>query len=205
MRRVFVRDGDLAMRDRCRSLRSSKGPVGVLAILLASGFGGCVQDLAQAKIEPGGGQGPVASVSGRTAVALASIDGAPEPLMAHFKEAVATEAAGREISFTDPSLARYLVRGYLDAYATETGTAVHYVWDVFDARKQRLQRFDDGLDIPGTNADPWSALDDKVLAAIASRSAQSIAAYLATTSEQDGSPSTTRASNSSEGAAAQTR
>lgn len=120
------------------------------------------------------------------AVTLTSIDGAPDPVIARFKQDVAAEAKGREITITDPSLARYFVRGYLDAYPTDKGTQIHYVWDVFDSAKQRTRRLDDDVIIPQNAADGWSAVDDTVLASLASRSADDIATYLATTPEAAG-------------------
>lgn len=183
-------------RRMCRSARRM-APVSSLSVVI--GLGGCVENFPSAQVVPSDLRGAIGRGEIRSpraaAVALASIDGAPEPVIAQFKQAVTTEGAAREISFTDPSLARYFVRGYLDAYPTDKGTAIRYVWDVYDSTKQRTQRLDDGLDIPGSVPDPWSAVDDKVLSGMASRSADDIAAYLATTPEALGPPVATAVSS----------
>lgn len=176
------------MRASWRQTRGRMAPAACLVVAMC--LAGCVENYPNAASGPGEfkavAQGDAPSPRA-AAMAFASIDGAPEPVVARFRTAVATEAANRQITLADPSLARYFVRGYLDAYATDQGTAIRYVWDVYDSAKQRTQRLDDGVDIPGSIADPWSALDDKVLGAIASRSAESIAGYLATTPEAAGS------------------
>ncbi len=177
------------MRASWRPTRSHIVPITCLA--LAACLAGCVENYPDTASGPGEFKA-VARGDARSpraaAMAFASIDGAPEAVVARFKTALTTEAASRQITLADPSLARYFVRGYLDAYATDQGTAIRYVWDVYDSAKQRTQRLDDGLDIPGSISDPWSALDDKVLGAIAARSADSIAGYLATTPEAAGPP-----------------
>ena len=172
-----------------------------LGIAMGLGLGGCLQNFPDATVGSTDIRGAIARGDIKSprpaALALASIDGAPEPVLAQFRQAVTAEAAGRDITITDASLARYFVRGYLDAYPTDKGTAIRYVWDVYDSSKQRTQRLDDGLDIPGNPADPWSAVDDKVLSGIASRSADDIAAYLATTPEAAGTPAATVAQSGS--------
>ncbi len=126
------------------------------------------------------------------AMAFASIDGAPETITTRLKQDMASEAATRQITITDPTVARYLVRGYLDAYPTETGTSVHYVWDVFDATKQRMQRLDDAFDLPKSRTDdPWGGVNDEVLAGIASKSTDDLAVLLGKTPEASGEPSKT--------------
>ncbi len=169
-------------------------------------LGGCVENFPDAKVARGDVRGAIARGEMRSprsaAIALASIEGAPEPVLARFKAAMATEAAGREITITDPTLARYLIRGYLNAYPTEAGTSVHYVWDVFDAEKHRTQRLDDDVSVPGTAADPWSVVDEKVLTSLAARSTDDIATYLATTPEAASAPRPHRGRRDEPGAAA---
>jgi hypothetical protein len=129
-------------------------------------------------------------------VAIYSLEGAPAPVESRFRQAMAAEASGRQITIAEPALARYLARGYLNAYATETGTAVTYVWDVFDADKKRQQRLSDTIMLPDSAADSWSLVDDRALQKVAARSADDLALYLAATPEAVGTASpdsTTRA------------
>ena len=158
----------------------------VVAVAFPAMLGGCVETtspIGQAKaldVRAAITRGDMPSPHAAT-VALASLEGAPEPLAARFRQDFAGEAAGRQVSLGDPSLAHYFLRGYLDAYPTESGTSVHYVWDLFDASKQRLRRLEEAFDLPraGADGDPWSGVDDAMLASMAARSADDVAVTLA--------------------------
>lgn len=163
--------------------------VATLAVLpIMAGLGGCVDpalgpQAGRLDIRAAIAKGEIQSPK-MAAMAVASIDGAPEAITARLKHDMASEAANREITITDPALARYFVRGYLDAYPTESGTSVHYVWDVFDTTKHRTQRLDDAVDLPAAAGDdPWSGVSDEVLANIAARSADDLAVFLGKTPE----------------------
>lgn len=166
--------------------RSGLAAVGCLGVVVLAG---CVEQFPDANTGSADFKAVVGHADprspGAAAIAFASIE-APEPIAARFRTALSAEAANRQITLTEPATARYLVRGYLDAYPTDEGTAIRYVWDVFDSTKHRTQRLDNGIDVPGSVSDPWSAVDDKVLSGMASRSAEDIAAYLATTPEATG-------------------
>ncbi|HEX4767280.1 MAG TPA: hypothetical protein VH414_13500 [Lichenihabitans sp.] len=156
----------------------------VAAVVLPAVLGGCVETMSpvgQAKaldVRAAITRGEMPSPHAAT-VTLASLEGAPEPLAARFRQDFAGEAAGRQVSLGDPSLAHYFLRGYLDAYPTESGTSVHYVWDLFDASKQRLRRLEEGFELPRAgDGDPWSGVDDAMLASMAARSADDVAVAL---------------------------
>ena len=120
---------------------------------------------------------------GGASVALTSLEGPPQAVGARFAQAFVAEAGAREIQLTEAKTARYLVRGYLTAYPAQGGTALAYVWDIYDAGKQRAQRLTDGLIVKGAAADPWSLIDDKALVSIAAKSADDLAAFLTNTPE----------------------
>lgn len=163
------------------------------AVLLAGSLAGC---------DTVGSTGPVARLDVRAAiargemrsprpatVAISSIEGAPEAVVARLRQDFVAEAAGRDIALAEAPQARYFVRGYLDATPGETGTAVHYVWDVFDSAKQRNRRIDDGFEVPGQpGADPWSGVDDAALGTMASRSADDLAMFLSGVPEAAAAP-----------------
>ena len=65
-------------------------------------------------------------------------------------------ARARDIAVVDAAKARYLVRGYLSASPTEDGAEIEYVWDVFTADKQRVQRLNDVIEVKGAGDDPWA-------------------------------------------------
>ncbi len=122
------------------------------------------------------------SPSGAT-VAVASFEGAPEQITDRFAP-IFTEAAQRgEINIADPDTANYLVRGYLTAHPEGDATAVAFVLDIFDSKKQLTQRVEDEVLLKGQAADPWSLVDDEALAAVAAKSANDLAAVMTNTPE----------------------
>lgn len=126
-----------------------------------------------------------ADVSPRGAVvALASIDGPPDAVVTRFAQALVAQAATRDIVLGDVAKARYLVRGYVTAYAVEGGTAFGYVWDIFETGKARAQRLTDAVVIKETNAtDAWSLATDAMLTGLAAKSTEELAAFLSNTPE----------------------
>jgi hypothetical protein len=116
-------------------------------------------------------------------VALASFSGAPEEVTDRFTPIFADAAKRSEINFTDPDKANYLVRGYLTAHPDGDATAVAFVLDVFDSKKQRTQRVEDEILVKGQAADPWSLVDDQALAAVAAKSSDDLAAVMTNTPE----------------------
>lgn len=122
------------------------------------------------------------SPSGAT-VALASFTGGPQDLDDRFAAIFADAAKRGDISVADPDNANYLVRGYLNARPEGDATAVAYVLDIFDAKKQRAQRVENEIIVKAQAADPWSVVDDSVLAAVASKSADDLAAVMTNTPE----------------------
>lgn len=166
--------------------------VSVLALCVS----GCVENLPDFKAMSGDVRATVAAQTGGSpraaTVAMTSLDGVPDGVAARFDRTFAKEAAAREITIVGPSTAHYLVRAYMSAYPADgSGTAVSFVYDVFDANDQRrVDRVSDVLTLPGSSDDPWSLVDDRVVASLAGRSADVLAAALATTDVARASPST---------------
>lgn len=156
--------------------------------IAALALAGCVEQVAQHAPTAAATQRatlarrPGVSPGGAT-VALASLEGAPQSVVERFTAAFGREAQGREIVLAPSTGSNYIVRGYLDAHPAPGGTAVAYVWDVFDARKSRAQRVADAITVPGSAADPWSVVDDKALASVAGKAAEDLAAFLTNTPE----------------------
>lgn len=159
-----------------------------LVVVAAMALAGCVEQVANNAPEAALAQRanmarrPGVSPGGAT-VALASLDGAPQSVTERFTRAFAGAAQGREIVLAPSASANYIVRGYLDAHPAPGGTAVAYVWDVFDARKSRAQRVADSITVPGAATDPWSIVDDKAIASVAGKAAEDLAAFLTNTPE----------------------
>jgi hypothetical protein len=160
---------------------------GAFALLSVSMLAGCVDSLVSAPAPQAPGldpsnvaRRPGVSPSGTT-VAVASFRGGPDALRAHFMSDFDAAAREQQIIMATPDAADYLVRGYLSATAEGDQTAVTYVIDIFDAKKQRTQRIEDAVLVKGAAADPWSVIDDTALAAVAAKSAAGLAAVLTNT------------------------
>lgn len=185
---VFPSKGP-ATHDRRRSVaRRDFGLPRAALVLACFGFlSGCVDNVAQA---PDPAAPPSTNIARRTGVspagatvALASFAGAPQDVTDRFTPIFADAAKRGEISFADPDKANYLVRGYLSARPEGDATAVAFVLDIFDSKKERTQRVEDAILIKGQAADPWSLVDDQALAAVAAKSADDLAAVMSNTPE----------------------
>ena len=158
----------------------------LIACVISTGFAvalsGCVENMAEVDARAPTTSARLAArpgVSPRAAtVAVATIEGAPATVVAAFTRKLSTEAASRDIATVDTATAKYFVRGYLSAAPGADGVVIGYVWDVFDGSKARVQRVDDQIAVKGSAADPWTLADDRVLASLASKSADDLAAIL---------------------------
>jgi hypothetical protein len=160
---------------------------GCFAFLSMFMLAGCVDSFVSAQapqapaLEPSNiARRPGVSPSGTT-VAVASFKGGPDALRAHFMSDFDAAAREQQIIMATPDAADYLVRGYLSATTEGNQTAVTYVIDIFDAKKQRTERIEDEVLINGAAPDPWSVVDDNALAAVAAKSAAGLAAVLTNT------------------------
>lgn len=117
------------------------------------------------------------------AVAVTQMEGAPSPLQSQFMAYFNADAAKNDVALTDPAAAHYLARGYISAFLVEGGARLTYVWDIYDRTNHRAQRLNDEIALRGAAADPWALVDSAALAALASRSADELAAYLSNTPE----------------------
>jgi hypothetical protein len=112
-----------------------------------------------------------------------SISGAPDQVTTAFAGLLGEAAAERRMEIVPGDKpARFRVRGYLTAQPTADGqTALAFVWDVYDATKQRAQRVQgESLGKRGGGSDPWAGVDRTVVAKAASDSMDAIASFLVT-------------------------
>jgi hypothetical protein len=160
------------------------------ALACGIGLGGCVEDSAQAPVAamPSSSSDNIAprpgvSPSGAT-VTVASISGAPGGFDDKFQAMLTAYAKRGGVSIADAGQPNYLVRGYLSAESEgDAATIVSYVLDVFDAGKHRTQRVENEVVLRGTAPDPWSLVNDDVLATVAQKSAADLAAVMTNTPE----------------------
>ena len=176
------------------NLRSRPGLVRTAALLSCIGFGGlagCVDTTGSIDAaSPTDATGAPTRLAARPGVspkpatiAFASFDGLPGSLASRFTIALQSQAVARDIVVTDAVSARYVVRGYLGVRPAQSGGEIGYVWDVFDAGHRRAQRMEDRIALDGASPDLWTRVDDKVLQALAQRSADDLAAFLSNTPE----------------------
>ena len=76
--------------------------------------------------------------------------------------------------------AEYVVRGYVVAAKEGAGTKLSYIWDITDkSGTKRIQRIQgEEMVKAAAGQDPWSSMDDKVLQALAEKTAVKIAQAL---------------------------
>ena len=153
-------------------------------VAVSIGMTGCVDTL-----EPSSRK-PQVNAPG-VPVALVSLDGAPEAIVGRFQAALSTEATRREISLVQGSeTPRYKLKGYLSAYDVEGGTALAWVWDMYDSAERRAKRVDGAQLVKRNGAEPWSVVDDAVLQVAAASSMNEVASYLANAPLASSSPAT---------------
>jgi hypothetical protein len=149
------------------------GPV--LGVVAALALAGCQETTTAAR--------PRVDAPG-VPVSVQSISGAPDSVTTRFAGLLGEAAAERRMEIVPGDKpARFRVRGYLTAQPTEDGqTALAFVWDVYDESKKRAQRVQgESLGRRGGGSDPWSGIDQTVVAKAAAESMDAIAGFLVTT------------------------
>jgi len=142
---------------------------GSLAAALAFGLSAC---------QTGGG----GSISGAgVPIAVETLEGAPAEMSARVQQAVTTQANAHNIEVvpreSDP---RFRLRGYLTAYTTDDGTALTFVWDVFDSSRHRAQRVTaTTISARKAGEEPWASISDADIANAAGKSMNGVAQFLA--------------------------
>jgi hypothetical protein len=121
--------------------------------------------------------------SGQRTVAFESIDGPPEELFRKLVSRLSEEASAHQVVMVSrESPAQYRIRGYVAAHVQDKKTTITWVWDVFDADRERAIRF--GGEVPGAPSQrAWAAADDAVVARMARDGITRLAAFLASPGE----------------------
>lgn len=140
-------------------------------------------------------------LSRSTKVAVAPIIGTPPQVAQDLTDALV--AAGKDRSLTlipGTGNANYTLRGYLVASSEKAGSKISYIWDVTDAKGERVARVSgDELIAARAGSDPWSGVDSGTLRSIAGKTTSQLAATLsrggssatAVAASSEGSPATT--------------
>jgi hypothetical protein len=112
-------------------------------------------------------------------VALVSLDGAPETVISRLSLAMSQQAARRDITIVGiDGKPRYQVRGYLSAHVDGGDGQLSWAFDIYDAQKKRARRVS-GQEALRGSGDPWASVTDAHLAAVAFKSLDDLAEFLA--------------------------
>jgi hypothetical protein len=131
------------------------------------------------------GPAPMASVATArgASIAFESIDGPPVAVFQNLVTTLSAEAASRQVQVVSRTGSpAYRIRGYLAAIVVGGKSHISWVWDVYDADKQRVLRIagEEATGRPGSNA--WAAADEQMVRRIARSSVDRLAAFLASPS-----------------------
>jgi len=117
---------------------------------------------------------------GSTRMALAPIVGAPPNVTQELTEALVSAGKGRKLTLMPGSTgAPYTLRGYLVASSEKSGSKISYIWDISDAKGQRVARVSgDEIVASRSGSDPWSGVDSAALRNLAAKTTSQIVASL---------------------------
>jgi hypothetical protein len=117
---------------------------------------------------------------GAPTVAFDSIDGPPEIVFHKLVLQLTEEARARQVAVVSrEEPAQYRVRGYLAAHVQRNRTTIAWVWDIYDAGRQRAMRLSG--EVPGASPEnkAWAAADDQAIGRMARDGMARLAAFLA--------------------------
>jgi hypothetical protein len=119
----------------------------------------------------------LAGAAPRGTVAFESIDGLPEGQFHRLVQSLAQEAEARQLAVVSRAeTAQYRVRGYAAAHIRGKRTTISWVWDIYDAERQRTLRISG--EERGGGQRGWAAADDATLDRIAKDGMAQLAGFL---------------------------
>ena len=136
--------------------------------------------LTLAACQSGGPGGLAGGTPAGVPIAVESIEGAPPAVQTALSGELQSAAASRRVDLVGAQAqARYRVKGYLSAQATDDGgTALAVVWDVFDEGRRRAKRVTGTLPVRAASTDPWDGLDKEALRRLAAQSMDDFASFI---------------------------
>lgn len=114
-------------------------------------------------------------------VAIAPVIGAPDVIAKHLQKEVGAALTKSNIPVTQSAseAAAYTLRGYVVSAREKTKTKISYIWDVTDSAGKRVNRITgEEITASPSGGDPWAAMTPKIVQAISSKTASSLAAWL---------------------------
>jgi hypothetical protein len=170
--------------DRChapaRGVALALRAAAFLSVVAGLGFAGC----SSSGLPSGFGD---VNLRGTT-VAFDSIDGPPQTVFRTLVQQLNQEAQARQVTVVSrESGAQYRIRGYVAAHVQGKRTTISWVWDIYDADRQRAMRLaGEEAGPPGRSA--WSAADEQVIGRIARDGMSRLAAFLGSPPVPDAFP-----------------
>jgi hypothetical protein len=145
-------------------------PFRLLALAaVAASANGCSMQLAS--LGPAGG----------STVTFESIDGPPPEVFSKLVATLNDEAGLQKVAVVSRTApATYRVRGYMSALVGRNKTSFGWVWDVYDADKNRVLRIsgEEPATPAGRRQNAWAAADEQVLRGMSRNGMERIAAFL---------------------------
>jgi hypothetical protein len=157
--------------------------------LHAAAFLGCLGALGLAGCSSSGLPSGLNMVSASgTTVAFESIEGPPETVFRNLVVQLNQEAQARQVSVVSREApAQYRIRGYVAAQVQGKRTVISWVWDVYDADRNRAMRIT-GEEPGSSGRTAWGAADDQVVGRIARDGMTRLASFLASPMAPEASP-----------------
>jgi hypothetical protein len=127
---------------------------------------------------PPQGGAVVTAAATRSTIQLAPVTGSTPEVVSPLTQRLAAHAQERGIAVAgNGSLPTHILRGYLSQISDKNSTTVIYVWDVVDPAGARLHRIQGTAKVKGAGG--WAAVSAKTMQAIADRTIDDFAAWLA--------------------------
>src|SRR3984893_5630086 len=167
------------LRGKCRrgAAASLRGAARVASMSLCTIFGCALMTAGCSSSGP-----PVLGAArlGAPTVAFESIDRPPETVLHTLVLQLTEEARARQVAVVSrEEPAQYRIRGYLAAHVRRNRTTIAWVWDIYDAERQRAMRL--SCEVPGASPEDkaWAAADDQAIGRMARDGMDRLAAFLA--------------------------
>jgi hypothetical protein len=113
-------------------------------------------------------------------VSVAPIIGAPPKVSEELMQALVVAGSERNLTLIPgTSGGNYVLRGYLLATPDGRGSKISYIWDVSDAKGERVARVSGEEAVSRASAaDPWSGVDSATIRSIAGKTTSQLSASL---------------------------
>lgn len=120
-----------------------------------------------------------AATSAQARVQFAAVVGAASGSLPSLEARLVARAAQRGITVaaTGDAATTHVVRGYFSAFTEQNQTTVIYVWDVLDPAGNRVHRIQGQQKVAGAHG--WNSVAPQVMEAIADRTVDDLATWLA--------------------------